>query len=466
MKNKTSLLFIYLLFGIIYFNILGTTSNLIQLSVLAWVFLVVTILMYLTITRESFSFSLFYFLLFFLFSLGQVLLVSFSNFSFNKSLLSFTYVSEHYFVLATKYSLVSIYIYSFFHLLFYKQSNKKIVNKYQDKDVLKYSGILLVLLGFLPYLYRSYKYIINASNFGYAYLYSQDGAVPSIFVHLSNFYFVGLIFLVLYYVDQKKYRNILYMINVISVVPFLISGKRTDTIALILTLILIHNYYVKRFEIKSIFKYFIMFSLLMFIVGSIAIIRVSRGMDLDTFLVFIKEKNYGFGFIFDTILELGFSMGPTIAIMGFVDNGYILSYGKTYIYSILSVVPLIPKEKINRGISLANWLTDTLNLSFGSGFSLIAESYLNFKEFGFIFFAFLGIFTANIFSRFNKDNIVKSSMLFIIFRFVVISPRDSFLVFIRTFAYIVLPTYMLIMFLRIVRNSMSYSNDKREYINE
>lgn len=95
--------------------------------------------------------------------------------------------------------------------------------------------------------------------------------------------------------------------------------------------------------------------------------------------------------------EAGFNGSSSVWTMQLVKTGKIEHfYGLTYVGSVFGLIPssvdfLGIAAAFSRYTQLESLLTEAYSFDFGVGFSLVAESYLNFGYFGFIAIFFEGL---------------------------------------------------------------------------
>lgn len=138
--------------------------------------------------------------------------------------------------------------------------------------------------------------------------------------------------------------------------------------------------------------------------------------------------------IFTRIIEeLGFNFYSISFVNLFVPSSYDYQYGLSYIYSFLSLIPSTfdfwgVKENIvnpTQWLLLANHSEFGSLLDFGTGFSFIAETYMNFSWLGCVVSFIMPLFLRNIFGPYivsnNWERYVRLIFIFILITF----PRRS-----------------------------------------
>lgn len=126
-----------------------------------------------------------------------------------------------------------------------------------------------------------------------------------------------------------------------------------------------------------------------------------------------------------------------------------LKLGQSYIASFLARVPsvLLGGYSLTKYANLSQWLMETLNMSYGPGFSMHAEAYYNFGLLGIPFMFFIGWFYSKLISNnfikgpMKKYKNVLSTIAFYLFA---MNIRDSMYLTIRNEVFIVLLPILII----------------------
>lgn len=124
-------------------------------------------------------------------------------------------------------------------------------------------------------------------------------------------------------------------------------------------------------------------------------------------------------------------------------------YGKSYLYAFTSIIPNLGFWDIHpakKEANLSDWLTDSLGLDYGTGFSMCAEAFANFGYLGFIAFFFWGWFMASILGKIEWSvqtrNYAQMAFLLILFWFFLTLPRNNFINLIRPIFFVAGPIYL------------------------
>lgn len=222
----------------------------------------------------------------------------------------------------------------------------------------------------------------------------------------------------------------------------LLSGARAMGISVLSAMVIYFYFYVD--VDKKIKKIILAVSGagLMVIIPGISIIRNAVGKTRGDFISVLKDV------VDDNplkllISEMGVSIMPTDWVMSNIHYKFEYFLGASYLAGIITVFPasLDPTGTISRlkeTAHLAIWLQNVQNSLYGPGFSLIAESFLNFGWFGIFAMLGLGVIVGKVLdsSDVEKENrfqlYSKIGMMF----WILLSTRDSSMVIWKGFFYI------------------------------
>ena len=154
---------------------------------------------------------------------------------------------------------------------------------------------------------------------------------------------------------------------------------------------------------------------------SVAELRTSDSAQFSRIFKVFFTNLITFRTIVQLIGEMGFSGSSMIWTVYLVKTGQQeLYYGMTYVGALVNIIPssldfMGLLSSLDKYCHLEGWLTDTLGFSFGVGFSLIAEAYLNFGVGAIIVMFFYGLLLNHIFNYELKNdawNLYKSLIMF------------------------------------------------------
>lgn len=180
------------------------------------------------------------------------------------------------------------------------------------------------------------------------------------------------------------------------------------------------------------------------ILSYVASVRTDSGRGLSKESV--KIENNG---AVDAVAEMGGTMFCLIKTMNLVPEHQSYRYGRSYLYAFTSLIPNLGFWDIHpakKEANLSDWLTDSLGLDYGTGFSMCAEAYANFGYLCFVAFFFWGWFLASVFGKIEisaqTQNYALMAFLLILFWFFLTLPRNNFINLIRPFFFIAGPVYL------------------------
>lgn len=345
---------------------------------------------------------------------------------------------------------------SFYHIGCVWGGNKKIVN--QPIDIRNYTaikkvGIFVLLLSCVPYVLVTIPEVLLVSRYGYGALYTKSlvlTGTSAILLNIAEYFQPALICLLIAATFNKGIQKNIYIIFVAIILITLYMGGRSEAVILIVLLLLYHHYYVARLKgFKLLFWSLVGFILLSFLT-IVADIRSEEGRTFGAYLYAFTERITTDNLAIQAICEMGGSMFPLAQTIELVPEQYPFRWGSTYLYAFTSVIPNLNFWDIHPAMQYANlgdWLQRALSLNYGPGYSLVAEAFINWGWYGFIFFVLYGWVNGRIFTLVNKENVFSRPDLFcfvlIILLLTIKTNRNSFLATVRAFFYIGVPIYLM-----------------------
>ena len=215
------------------------------------------------------------------------------------------------------------------------------------------------------------------------------------------FFSSGLLFLCF---SKKKFlRRIVSTIYIIVAISMILVADRSGGVTAIIVYAL-YNYYSSGQKKKK-FKLIILILvaiLLAFVSSTVANLRLGY------------EVPSGLNLILNVIEEMGFNFTSLCFAMDYIPSKVPFRLGLSYLVSIVLLIPKsfglkasYPKLQSYLGETWlwnANNLYDRSFLSFGVGFSLIAESYYNFSWWGILTMIPLALIVTNLLKEKKNDN--------------------------------------------------------------
>lgn len=341
--------------------------------------------------------------------------------------------------------------------------NKKtdrVLSTHSLNDPLLIKSIKIV--GFSLFIISAYQYISRIISVarvsitgGYGAIYEANEA-SSLFHSLHLFFIPASFLLLVVYKRNKLVRSGIVSILLLSVILGYIGGGRGLSTALLISLACLWHKQIKPFKGARILLLLLSgFVLLTFL----AVIGDYRSIEDKSFTDFInlytlkmKEENL----IVDSIGEMGGSMFPLIQTMNILSVQDTYKYGATYAYSLVMVFPNFMRlgtldDAIQANIvSLSSWLMDTLGMTYGPGFSIVAEAYYNFSWFGVFFMFIFGFLVTRFITPTAKNTdflILKYIFATVILYYTITMVREASTLLIRNQVYFAIAPYVAILLL-------------------
>lgn len=420
--NKFLIIYIFLLVVSIILSIAIKPGKVIinyekNLFIMSWVINILFLFSIYTIyklKKNILDFNIIFLVFLFLFCNGQVFLYSLGIPLKDLIVLKVSTSNE---------VIISVIYFYYFMLLFQigfcfksKFTNSSLnVNDDLMIKAIRIFSICLLSLSSIPFFFILLPKLKMSILYGYNYLYVNSIAISGIVNYLSKFFIPSLILFLFSYKDNKVLRNIIILFLLLIAMANLIIGTRGDALSIVVILIIFYHNYIKRFEGKRLFKLATLCILIILLISIIANFRTSESKSIEGFLDSTKNtiQNKENNFFVKTISELGYTMHSFILTRQVVPSVEKYKYGESYFASLMMILP----KQIFGGYSFADkaaldiWLQKIHNLSYGPGYSLVAETYYNFGFVGgVIFSAVLGYFFTIMFNLKNKSD-DKSALL-------------------------------------------------------
>lgn len=443
---------ILLIMSVVYTIIGCITDNptIHSLSMMGWfgiIQLVYCIICWMKRGNQFISPYIVFLLTLYVFSYGQSFLWAF-GLEFERTLIGFrgVIIPEIF-----KAQVLTIIMLAFFQIgaSYYCIKIKNINNNAISANVtfrLKKIGWILFAISVLPYSIETYSNMLLSLTSGYGALYGGTAKIglANWSGIIADYCIPSLICLYIAYRQHPLMRRIITLFFLINIIAILITGGRTFAVILLALVIILYNYLVKRFTRKwLVVGCFGVFFLLQ-ILSYVASVRTEsgRGASMES----VRIENNG---AVDAVAEMGGTMFCLIKTMNLVPEHQSYRYGRSYMYAFTSVIPNLGFWDIHpakKEANLSDWLTDSLGLDYGTGFSMCAEAYANFGYLCFVVFFFWGRFIASLFGKIEisaqMHNYALMAFLLILFWFFLTLPRNNFINLIRPVFFIAGPIYL------------------------
>ncbi|WP_336746784.1 O-antigen polysaccharide polymerase Wzy [Bacillus cereus] len=275
-------------------------------------------------------------------------------------------------------------------VLCYKNRAKKSVKAMEDnptifKDYNKrtlnsiFYVCLIVSLVVIPLeLYNSYSELRLASIYGYNSLYYSDlASTDATFIGLlQRMFFPCLVGLLIGSKYNRKVQVVVYIIFSIYMFLNLLAGDRGSWVYKIIILAWLSHACYKPIKFKKFVKYMVVGIVFLYFITAIVSVR-DTGLSSATIAQAFESISFEESPIIGAIFEMGGSMKPAIVLQKY--GWDVWPYGNTYLLAILGMVTnkVIYLLDIPFALPSAWFSQGYLGLSWGAGFSIVAEALLN-----------------------------------------------------------------------------------------
>lgn len=373
------------------------------------------------------------------------------------------------------YSLVGLLVFHCGAILSYKKHDYRetatfllpkddLTDKYpRERDILFYVCKLTSIISTPLMFYSIIRNIAINRLYGYgAALYNAEvvASQNNIVLLLRMMYFPSIIGLLI----GSKYRSqivrVCYINFFIFTVLSIFAGDRGEWLFPLCFLLWMHHKYKSRLNIKKIFRFCIIGILLIIISVGVRNSR-SSGVTVSGLLSAIAGESNP---IVSAIFELGGSMRPTLIVMQYGWGKY--PFGNTYILALFGMVTerlimvFIPNYR-----SLSSWFSRSyLGISYGAGFSFLAEAIINYGPYVALIALFiLGVAGSKIMFSVEKidanDEPIKAFIGISTAYAMIQGIRNTLLVAAKTWVFSTLLIYLLYVVYR------SYIMKRKKYLN-
>lgn len=337
-----------------------------------------------------------------------------------------------------------------------KKVNSSRASKWNETEVLtafRKIGKLMLIVCIPSFAAIMAQNLMAVANGGYAAYYVANQSRSVIMRLLSifaDFYQPCLLVLLIAYKENKTKRNLIIGAMLIDVVCSLYVGGRSGAVMTLLGILLAYHYFVNAFSRKQ--------SIIVAIIGyfgagvlnAIADIRqvTNRGIgDMITAIAGSFSNVLG-----QFIGELGWNITSICWTMILVPEIYPYRFGMSYLVSFVSWIPTAFFGEVHPAVvwgNLADWLQKAENMSYGPGYTMVAESYINFGYWGLVALLVEGFIIVKIIGNIDRRGVHENYLgatFQIIFIMTIMKSliRSSTSVAMRNAFFVILPLYLLV----------------------
>ena len=302
----------------------------------------------------------------------------------------------------------------------------------------KFIGIFLLIIS-MPFKIIYDYIVISAQSSNGSYIAVPE--ISGVIVALSALPVVALIFIVICEEINKRKTIILlgaYFLYC-GIIMVFAGDRRQLVISLIVCILAFMEKYRVSIKGPKLFKYIILSIILLII---LAAVREGRSNVIESFDDFkvalnnIKESNI----LYETLAEFGITFFSIVGAVEFYPSIYSFALGKTYIASILVVIPGFAKvfPSIFEFSSISKNIKNINNQ--GLGGSIPQDLYANFSIYGLLISFVIGIILALVMRRRKNSTGMDTIKYYILFYFLINLVRAGFFEITRNifFAYILI----------------------------
>lgn len=311
-------------------------------------------------------------------------------------------------------------------------------------------GKLFLCISAIPYLIERFTIFFVVLSYGYTGIYMQEEKI-GIFnmINILSQYFIPGVLCMLLVENSKNKRYFFIALLIIEACFWLFTGGRSNGAIIVSILLMYYHICIKSIRLKqSIVVAVIGF----FFVALLGVISENRSESNVSFSKSLSESFNNSNAFYSAISEMGGSMYPMITTMELVPNRYDYKYGTSYLYAATSVIPNLGFWDLHPAMKYGNmndWLQKAMDLNYGPGFSIVAEAYINFGNYGFLVMLLMGYLFGLIFNIDIRD---KRNPLLIVLSFVfcylvIKTVRNSFLATARSIFYYIIPIYLIVVYM-------------------
>lgn len=453
-----NLILSFLLFIIGFFHESSSTEDGTSISIIGFISLLLLgffVWQHYKITNNYLNYNIIFMLFVYLFTFGQIILYSFGVSTKALSVFRISSMAEIYW--ASSFALKCFIFFQIGSLLPYYRKTKQTkeeesINKKEDKGIstsIRVVAIVLFLVSVIPYAVWLAERFSISTSLGYGALYEQESG-SNTFLYLVKM-FIPSVFLLLYSVNNKSTKRLLKGLLLVLALINLIIGSRGNAMSIVTILIVYIYTFEKKMNKAAFIKIAVTALVAMILIPTVAAFRSTTGKNLQGFSDAMNTtlEDSDNNFVVKTVSELGYSIHPIILTRKLIPSVQNFRYGESYVSDIMMAIPsfLMGGYSFASKAALDIWLQKTLNMSYGPGYSLFAETYYNFGEyFGILFSLVLGLFFSSVFDldrRFANNRVIPIFTLIFLFNSVIII-RFPMHATIRNLLYMYIIPYFLI----------------------
>lgn len=280
-----------------------------------------------------------------------------------------------------------------------KTKLKKKTNYTNIITIMKQGGLILSLCTLPAYLIECRSRLTIISLYGYDSQFTVDGG--SWFAEMLGGCFPAFMLtyacaLILARKNNQSLSFVGISISVLFILIYVVAnimmGTRSELILVLLALLVVYSsdHMIGKTTLLALATIGVIgFSFL----SVIQLVRSGAAVELNDIqnALMAPGKNQALNFVG----EMGWNLLSTVEVQRIIESGtHGIARVNSYLVSFLEVIPNIGIWDVHPASecgALGNWLQNELNLTYGPGFTPVAEAYYNFNVHGFIIFIIWGV---------------------------------------------------------------------------
>ena len=283
------------------------------------------------------------------------------------------------------------------------QNEIYMIEKIRLNNIIFKVSAVFALISIPVTLWAAFQDLQVAREYGYRALYYSEHARTgaSITGFFLLWFFPSLIGLLIGSNYNSRVRKIVYLTMAIYTLLLVASGDRGPWIYKLITLVWLSHATYKPLTKGKVIKFLFLSIIGVYLLDAIVSLRNS-GINLESIFNSLSLNNSS---IVKAFYEMGSSMNTTLYIQKF--GGEFWPHGNTYLLAIGGLVTnrTLDLFGLSYGV-LGEYLRQHLGISWGPGFSILAEPLINFGPiFAPLFMLILGLIIAKLFYHDSSINI-------------------------------------------------------------
>lgn len=450
------------------FLIYGDENNNSITEIIKWSWIGLLILVFIIYSNYKIFNSLFnsyniYVIAFYLFTSGELLLLVLGTNYADIEIFKYSLFSNDIILKGAIYTCIGTLSLHLGLLLGNNSEEFKINNKIENEqlNITKLKAVRLVSVIIcsvsIPIdLYVKLSYARVSVVSGYGVFYQSDFQTSSGILNTLALFSIPGCFLLASVYRNSKYKIIPLGYLVLSAGLYMLIGTRSYGTAILAALAWF--YYVtktpdgrkKKMSPINVIIIILMLYLFVTLLQSIKDVRSLGDKSAIMFITsFYKELTAG-DMIKNSLAEYGYTIRPLLDLIK-LDRYGVLQYkhGLTYIFALIMIIPSFLRGSIftygveHGYLNIEVWLGNIVMAGFGIGYSLLAESYFNFGNYGWLALIPYGVLLGKLFSYKKSDSVqfsLRPAMVATMLALLIFSVRSqSQLLFKYIFLYYLIP---------------------------